>query len=88
MVIFHRLVEVVGPGVFEGKDVKEHRFFAVDDFLGVVGEFGLGFIKDEGAGAKGYCSGVRHSRGVWIVIYLMKRVAGVAVNVGYIEGYS
>lgn len=65
MVVFHRFVEVVGPSVFEGKDVEEHRFLAVDDFLGVVGELGLGLVEDEGAGSEGDGGGAAgHVRGV------------------------
>ena len=60
MVVLHRLVEVVGPGVFERQDVEEHRVLAVDDFLGIVGEFGLGLIEDEGAGAEGDGGGAGH----------------------------
>ncbi len=55
MVVLHRLVEVVRPGVFEREDVEEHGFLAVDDLLGVVGEFGLGLVEGEGAGAE--CDG-------------------------------
>jgi hypothetical protein len=49
VVVLHRLVEIVGPLVFEGQNVEEHRLATVDDFLGGEGLFGLGFIEDEGA---------------------------------------
>ena len=50
MVVLHRLVEVIRPGVFEREDVEEHRVLAVDDFLGVVSELGLGLIEKQTCG--------------------------------------
>ena len=41
VVVLHRLVEIVGPLVFEREDVEEHRVPAVDDLLGGEGLLGL-----------------------------------------------
>ena len=60
MVCLHVLVEVVGPGVFEREDVEEHRVLAVDDFLGVEGEFRFGCIENEGAIAEADGGGFGH----------------------------
>ena len=49
VVVLHRLVEIVGPLVFERQDVEEHRVPAVDDFLGGEGFLGLCLVEDEGA---------------------------------------
>ncbi len=49
VVVLHRLVEVVGPLVFEGEDVEEHGVATIDDGFGVDG--GLGFVLVEGEGA-------------------------------------
>ncbi len=44
----HRLVEVVGPLVFQREDVEEHGFPAVDHALAGIGEFGFLAVEDEG----------------------------------------
>ena len=49
MIVFHRLIEVVGPGVLEREDVKKHRFLTVNDTFCVKGGLCLRFIEDEGA---------------------------------------
>ena len=60
VVVLHRLIEIVGPLVFERQDVEEHRVAAVDDFFG--GECLLGFvtIKGEGAVSEGDGGGGGH----------------------------
>ena len=52
VVVFHRLIQLVGPAVFEWEDVEEHGIAAIDDFLGSVGGLGLFFIENEGASAE------------------------------------
>lgn len=49
MVVFHRLVELVGPRVFEWQDVEEHRIAAIDDAFGCEGGFGFIFVESERA---------------------------------------
>ena len=49
----HRLVEVVGPLVFQREDVEEHGFLAVDHALAGVGEFGFFAVEDEGFVSEG-----------------------------------
>ena len=74
MIILHRLVEVIGPGVFERQDIEEHRVLAVYDFFRVVSEFGLGFIEDEGSGSEGDGSG-GHGLGCVNCCFGIKKVA-------------
>ena len=49
VVVLHRLVEVVGPLVFEGQDVEEHGVAAIDDGFGGDGGFGFVLVENEGA---------------------------------------
>ena len=62
VVVLHRLVEVVGPLIFQGEDVEEHGVATIDDGFGGDGGVGFIFIEDEGAVSDGV-GGCGHGRG-------------------------
>ena len=49
----HVPVNVVGPLVFEGEEIKGGRFAAVDDAFALEGGFSFGAVEDEGFVADG-----------------------------------
>ena len=57
VVRLHFFVEVVGPGVFQGQNVEEHRLASIDDALG--GECGFGLIAIQYELAVSECDGCR-----------------------------
>ena len=60
MVALHRLVEIVGPLVFQRQNIEEHGIPAIDDFFGSESGLRFLFIEDKNAVSQGDCGGIGH----------------------------
>ena len=59
VIIFHRLVQIVGPGVFERKDIEVHGILAVDDAFSAESGFSFFTVEYKGFVSKSIICG-RH----------------------------